>query len=155
MNQSEKEYLELYALYNNPVINEEKPEDFIKTYSHINYCEIIILENGNILQVNPSHTILLTRLAKKATGVDDEQIFPFNEYGEYLLYETGAVSVWYDFQMHSGNYPLTKSQDKTLALLAKNEKISGINLKFDTYSNHCGFVPKLDFFERSTSIYKK
>lgn len=64
---------------------------------YIQYCEVLILPNGDVLKVIPSHGAVLGYLATYKTGYQEED-FPFSWYTEACLYVSRAVSVWYGFQ---------------------------------------------------------
>ncbi len=146
MNKDEFDFLAyLEEMRNPPMPKEETPEEFVATYDHIHYCECLILLNGNLLQVRPSHTILQTNLAKQYLKVADEHEFPMYEYAEFLYYATGAISVWYEFQQRTANYPMTPQQARTLQLLADTKKIKGIALSETYFRNREGYVPEDEY----------
>ena len=94
---------------------EEIPVDrFIKQHNHINYCEAIILKNGNIVYATPSHIecmIALTGFSREYLRVTiPSDASPI----EWLVSEFDFVPVWYNyFKYHS----LTKYQKRSLVLL--------------------------------------
>lgn len=87
------------------------PTDFIQ------YCEVVILEDGSIIKVQPSHTMMLHSIVRhKMRDTDFE--FSVSLYEEELLYYSKAVSVWYEGQRCYSLSSLTKEQLLTLERLA-------------------------------------
>lgn len=90
---------------------ESNSTDFIQN------CEAIILEDGCIVKVRPSHTMMLHSIVRhKMRDTDFE--FSVSLYEEELLYYSKAVSVWYEGQRCYSLSSLTKEQLLTLERLA-------------------------------------
>ena len=87
------------------------PTDFIK------YCEVVILEDGSIVKVQPSHTMMLHSIVRHRMADTDFE-FSVIFYEEELLYYSKSVSVWYEGQRCYSLSSLTKEQLLTLERLA-------------------------------------
>lgn len=102
------------------------PTDFIKN------CEVIILEDGRIVKVRPSHTMVIHSVVRQRMARSDfdfKRIVNHNQsnsdfdfsitfYEEELFYYSKAVSVWYEGQRCYSLSSLTKEQLLTLERLA-------------------------------------
>jgi hypothetical protein len=114
-----------------PDLPELTIDDFLAEYKRkwINYCEIIILKNGNIILANPSHTERMLKL----TGEDRNDIYermpivasPIH----WLVDYTKNISVWHQFQILPED--VTEEQLKTLSLL-ESEKMIKKNYNYVT-----------------------
>jgi hypothetical protein len=87
------------------------PTDFIQ------YCEVVILEDGGIVKVQPSHTMMLHSIVRHKMGDTDFE-FSVTFYEEELFYYSKAVSVWYKGQRCYSLSSLTREQLLTLECLA-------------------------------------
>ena len=67
----------------------------------INYLEVIILEDGEIVYAVPSHQQKLIELYCKKHNVTPrelQEIIPLQESPiDWLIYNLGVISVWYEF----------------------------------------------------------
>ena len=88
------------------------PTDFIQ------YCEVVILEDGSIVKVQPSHTMMLHSIVRHRMA-DTGFEFSVTFYEEELLYYSKSVSVWYEGQRCYSLSSLTKGQLLTLECLAE------------------------------------
>lgn len=75
-------------------------DDFINTYDHIDYCEIIILADCTIVEAQPSHAARMIEIFKEMHGATYEEIIRQAEKTkmsiiEFLTYATHSVAVWY------------------------------------------------------------
>lgn len=122
------------VLYEVPILSIEEflsytqnnPNDFIR------HCEVIILEDGRIVKVRPSHTMVIhsvVRQRETSPDFDFKRIvknsqsnsnldFSITFYEEELLYYSKAVSVWYEGQLCYSLSSLTKEQLLTLERLS-------------------------------------
>lgn len=106
-------------MYEVPILSVEEflsytksnPTDFIQN------CEVIILEDGRIVKVQPSHTMVIHSIVRyRMTDTDFE--FSVTFYEEELFYYSKIVSVWYEGQRCYSLSSLTKEQLLTLERLA-------------------------------------
>lgn len=92
-----REELEELLGYKNRDYIRQNIDDFVKTYKHIRYCEIIIDELGRVVEVNPSHTQTLINLS----GMTETEVWkrcPIEANPiQWLTNTTGYIAVWYDF----------------------------------------------------------
>ena len=122
------------VIYEIPILSVEEflshaknnPTDFIQ------YCEVIILEDGRIVKVRPSHTMVIHSIVRQRMASSDFDFkrtvnhnqpnsdfdFSITFYEEELLYYSRAVSVWYEGQRCYSLSSLTKEQLLTLERLA-------------------------------------
>lgn len=104
-------------------IPEYSISEFLKKYKKewVNYCEIIILQTGNIVLAQPSHTEMLLRL----TGQNKKDIWNIMSIKaspvHWLIYHTKCVSVWEQFQLLPED--ITIEQMQTLETLIKEKMI--------------------------------
>lgn len=90
-------------------------DTFIKEHNHINYCEAIIFESGEIGYVNPSH---IETLLREVNSDRDKaySLIPLDESPiEWLLDYTVAIAVWYNGYM----LPCTGKPSKAALLSLK------------------------------------
>lgn len=84
------------------------------TYDHINYLEIIILEDGTVYQAVPSHQMTLLSLAARKFEKTPRQVADqcpemyYFDYDHWLRSITGSVCVWYEFT--KGRMNLTQAR---------------------------------------------
>lgn len=102
------------------------PIDFIQN------CEVIILEDGRVIKVRPSHTMVIHSIVRQRMASSDFDFkrivdnnhsnsdfdFSITFYEEELLYYSKAISVWYEGQRCYSLSSLTKEQLLTLERLA-------------------------------------
>lgn len=92
----------------------------------INYLEVIIFKDGHIEYAVPSHQMKLIDIYCKENSISYNElldIIPIEEDVLYwLIYNTGCVSVWYDFAISSVN--ITKNQKETLKMLSAKKCIN-------------------------------
>ena len=107
--------------------DKERVEDFCKDYNHINYCEIIIHEDGMIRRVNPSHIETIRMIYEKENNMKDKEsweIVPvFGNPHDWYLDRTKCISVWYKQFIKGPNNELSENQIETLRILRQNSKI--------------------------------
>ena len=105
----------------------EKPKDFIERYDHINYCEIIVLEDGGIIEVRPSHVETLRMIYEKRYGLNEKEswdIMPISASPvEWYVNELGVVSSWYDEAIFP-NDGVTEAQFDTFKALNESGKVA-------------------------------
>ena len=107
------------VIYEVPILSVEEflsytksnPTDFIQN------CEVIILEDGRIVKVRPSHTMVIHSVVRQRMASSDFD-FSITFYEEELFYFSKAVSVWYEVQRCYSLSSLTKEQLLTLERLA-------------------------------------
>lgn len=100
----------------------EMTKNFIETYKHINYCEIIIKPNGEILEAIPSHIECLIKILGLPREAVQELIPISDSPISWLVRKTGCVSVWY----HAQELPyetISDEQQYVLAELSAHNKI--------------------------------
>ncbi|MGM0197283.1 hypothetical protein [Enterococcus sp. AZ180] len=110
------------------LLNEpESLDDFIKRYDHINYCEIIVLEDGEIIEVRPSHVETLRMIYEKKHGLNEKEswdIIPMSASPvEWHVNELGVVSSWYDGAIFP-NDGVTEAQFDAFKALNEAGKVS-------------------------------
>lgn len=110
---------------NQRVLMEQKPlkipvDIFIETYSHINYCEILIDKEGYIFEARPSHTMALLREAEMT--LEDQDYIPIERSPlEWLLEKTECVAIWYEFFK---TVAINEIQLKVIRKLMDTEKVN-------------------------------
>lgn len=92
----------------------------------INYLEVIIFKDGHIEYAVPSHQMKLIDIYCKENNISYNELvdtIPIEEDILYwLIYNTGCVSVWYNFAISSVN--ITKNQKETLKMLSVKKCIN-------------------------------
>lgn len=86
----------------------------------INYCEVIILESGDIEYAVPSHVKFLERIGTEKFGPEFTETCPQSMWADYLTWlvnETGAVCCWSQGYRPPKNKELTENQVKSLSVL--------------------------------------
>lgn len=78
-----------------------KVDQFISQHNHINYCEIIILDDGCIVKAIPSHTETLIRLWCDKNKKTRDCLEKCMEYVNdipivFLCNELKCIAVWHD-----------------------------------------------------------
>ena len=128
----------------------DKVDEFIEQHNkkYINYCEILILEDGTPVYANPSHQYKLMEIY----GVPREQyMFASGEQFEklqkemplsasplhWLVEKTKTVAVWYEFLVFPLNY--TGEQLNTVIQLIEGGCISK-RIKLDVSEEYSYFV---------------
>lgn len=92
-------------------------DEFIKQHKHTNYCEAIILPNGDIDYATPSHIYKLISLTGKSKDEIDSIMPRTASPLEWLVSYTNCVAVWYDFFRFNS---LTEKQKCSLHKLVKS-----------------------------------
>lgn len=148
------------VIYEIPILSVEEflshtksnPTDFIQN------CEVIILEDGRIVKVRPSHTMVIHSVVRQrmaSSDFDFKRIINHNQpnsdfdfsitfYEEELFYYSKAVSVWYEGQRCYSLSSLTKEQLLTLECLADAGLIQK-NLSELSESVRRNFEERIDF----------
>lgn len=86
----------------------------------VNYCEVVILEDGTISYAVPSHTQFLENYGTKKFGPNWVETCPQDMWFDYLTWlidETGVVCCWSVGYRAPRNKKLTDQQSKSLELL--------------------------------------
>lgn len=98
--------------------------------TYINYLEVLITEDGEIIYAVPSHQEKAEELCCKKLGISKEKLvcmcpeeYYFN-YLSWLLTICGAISVWNNFY-EAGTKGINKKQKAKLKLLKLNGLYKG------------------------------
>lgn len=100
-------------------------EEHKKTY--INYLEVLILENGEIIYAVPSHQAKAEEICREKLGVTYQELLAmcpkeyYCDYLTWLLNICGAISVWNEFYI-AGESGINANQKKKL----KQLKLKGL-----------------------------
>lgn len=137
-----KEHKVLYPIYKMnryQFINYTK-EDELKW---INYCEILIDRNGDVILAVPSHVEAIINYIAYKEKKSNKKIKDLIKHSsclpiEWCVDKYGIIAVWYNGYMYSTYKKITKSQLKTLKLLRENKLIN------DTYNRpataYCDYI---------------
>lgn len=87
------------------------------------YSQVLIIENGNVLNAMPSHTEALIELYGKKRDVIYNEIPASDETIDYLLDKTKCLAVWYNCVI--GYDSVSNSQIDSFKKLISSNVISG------------------------------
>ena len=98
-------------------LNDAKPTDM----PWIQYCEIIITKDGDIIEATPSHMVALTELYCKEFQVTEDKLREFMISNgicpiEFMVERLQCVSLWYYFAIA---YPDVVYNEKVMAVLER------------------------------------
>lgn len=113
-----------YDIYSNFDIKKHKSK-------YVDYLEVLILENGQIVYAVPSHQMKAEMLAEEKLNVSHEDFLKmcpkeywFN-YLEWVLGIINAIAVWNDFYI-TGKNGLNKKQRGVLKILKMHGLYKGV-----------------------------
>ena len=105
----------------------------------INYLEVIIFKDGHIEYAVPSHQLKLIDIYCKENNIKKEKLYeliPLSDSpNDWIIYEIGVISVWYDFIRYRD---ITKEQEESLKKLVDTKCINSKYQKFKIIKNKYG-----------------
>lgn len=103
--------------------------------NHVNYCESIILPNGDICDCIPSHIETLIRISNETKESINKQMPNIAAPLYWLICHTNCVGVWFDFLLF---HNMTIKQKETLKKLYETNIISKyITCIWTNEKEHC------------------
>lgn len=116
-------------------------EDFIKQHTYTNYCEAIMLPNGDIHYAVRGHTNDLISVSGKSKEEIDKMMPYIASPLHWLVCYTKCISIWYNFFIYN---TITDEQQKGIQTLVNNGILDAVVIGHHTDElERCEMINKL------------